>query len=136
MIYYLQINIRSLLERKLYLYLAITLTIVITVGSLISLNKVVELPTFNFFDKIIHISAYFLLSISWFLAFNTRGKYLKSSIYIAILSFIYGIIIEALQGVMTTYRQADVFDMVANLTGIVIAWVFFNLFFWNKYRMK
>jgi VanZ family protein len=124
------------LERKLYLYLAITLTIVITVGSLISLNKVVKLPAFNFFDKVIHVSAYFLLSISWFLAFNTRDKYFKNSIYIAILSFIYGIIIEALQGVITTYRQADVFDMIANLTGIVIAWVFFNLFFWNKYRMK
>ena len=124
------------MERKLYLYLAITLTIVITVGSLISLNKVVKLPTFNFFDKVIHVSAYFLLSISWFLAFNIRDKYFKNSIYIAILSFIYGIIIEALQGVITTYRQADVFDMVANLTGIVIAWVFFNLFFWNKYRMK
>lgn len=134
--YYLQSNTRSLLGRNLYLLIAITLTIVITVGSLISVNNVVKLPAFNFFDKIVHVSAYCILSISWFLVCNDKFQYLKNGAYIAILLFIYGIIIEVLQGVITSYRQADVFDMFANLTGIVIAWVFYSLFFSNKYRMK
>ena len=46
--------------------------------------------------------------------------------------FIYGIIIEVLQGTLTSYREADLLDTFANLTGIVIAWVFFSKNFSKK----
>ena len=134
--YYQQKNIKSLLERKLYFFVGILLTVVITIGSLISVENVIELPPVNFADKILHLSAYFLLTFSWLGAFFNKNLFFRNSILTAIIVFVYGIVIEVLQGTITTYRQTDIFDLGANLEGIVIAWVFFYLFFLNKYRMK
>lgn len=123
------------MERKLYLFVAITLTIAVTIGSLISVNNVIEMPLVKFFDKFLHAFAYFLVTLSWLFVFDRSIKLPKKGVLITILVFIYGIIIEALQGTLTIYRQADFFDVLANLVGIVIAWVFFNLIF-QKNRMK
>ena len=124
------------MERKLYYSVAIFLTIAITVGSLISVKNVVELPAIHFFDKFLHFSAYFLLTLSWLIAFINKLTQQRKVIIIVVTVFIYGIIIEVLQGALTTYRQADLFDMFANLIGIVIAWLFFTFLFLKKYRMK
>jgi len=122
------------LERKIYYFIAIFLTIIITIGSLISVDKVVELPPVQFLDKLLHIAAYFFLALSWLLA--TKNVKQQNSIFVTVLVvFIYGIIIEVLQGVITNYRQTDLFDMLANLCGIVIAWLIFRLIS-QKIRMK
>ena len=123
------------MERKLYLFIAISFTIAITVGSLISVNNVVELPPVRFLDKFLHALAYFLVTLSWLLTFYKSIKLPNKGVLVAIVVFIYGIIIEVLQGTLTIYRQADYFDMLANLVGIVIAWLFFNIIF-QKNRMK
>jgi len=115
------------LERRLYFFIAISLTIAITIGSLISVKNVIEIPPVKFFDKFLHISAYFMLTLSWLFAYEKSLKLKKKGILILIAAFIYGTIIEVLQGVLTIYRQADYFDMLANLTGIIIAWLFFKL---------
>ena len=124
------------MERKLYLFVAIFLTIVITIGSLISLKEVVKLPSVQFLDKLLHTSAYLVLTLSWLLAIIDKTILQKRTILVVFFVFIYGIIIEVLQGTLTTYRQADLYDMFANLAGVVIAWLFFTLFFSRKYRMK
>ena len=123
------------MERKLYFFVAISFTIAITVGSLISVNNVVELPPIRFLDKFLHISAYILLTLSWLFAYYKNSNLYKRGILIAITIFVYGIVIEVLQAAITTYRQADLLDMIANLIGIVIAWLFFNKIF-PKNRMK
>jgi len=120
------------LEHKLYYFTAIFLTIAIAIGSLISINDVVEIPVLPFFDKLVHISAYFLLTISWLLAYKSNLQKQKKGILVIILVFVYGTIIEVLQGVLTSYRQADLIDILANLGGIVIAGLFFNLIFRRK----
>ena len=122
--------------RKLYLFVAISLTIVITIGSLITLNEVVKLPSVQFSDKLLHTSAYLVLTLSWLLAIIDKTILQKRTTLVVFFVFIYGIIIEVLQGTLTTYRQADLYDMFANLAGVVIAWLFFTLFFSRKYRMK
>jgi len=124
------------LERKLYLFVAIFLTIVITIGSLITLEEVIKLPSVQFSDKLLHTSAYFVLTLSWLLATIDKTLRQKKTILIVFFVFMYGIIIEVLQGALTTCRQADLYDMFANLGGVVIAWLFFTLFFSRKYRMK
>jgi len=124
------------LERKLYLFIAIFLTIVITIGSLITLKEVVKLPSVQFSDKLLHTSAYLVLTLSWLLAIIDKTILQKRTTLVVFFVFIYGIIIEVLQGTLTTYRQADLYDMFANLAGVVIAWLFFTLFFSRKYRMK
>lgn len=77
-------------------------------------------------DKILHFSAYFVLTISWLVAFYKSIYHKLPLINVVIALFIYGIIIEVLQEVFTTYRQADLFDILANSIGILIAWALFN----------
>ena len=112
------------MEQRNYFFIAIFLTVGVGVGSLISLNHE-SIPKLDISDKLIHISAYLLISISWLLSFKEKAKTLKvnSLIFISILA--YGIIIEVIQGVFTNYRQFDFFDILANLVGIIIAFMIF-----------
>ena len=124
--------IKKLLERNAYA-IAILITIFVTISSLISLQGI---STFSIkvsnFDKIAHAISYFILTLSWF--FATQNDFNKKShkIILILLLIGFGIIIEALQGGMTTYRQADFYDILANSFGILVAAIFFkklNLFF-------
>jgi VanZ family protein len=114
------------LGRNYFFYIAILLTIAIAVGSLISLNNGLGIGV-QVSDKILHASGYFLLTISWLLAYGVKYSPLKSTMLIASSVFIYGIIIEILQGALTDYRQADLNDVVANFSGIAVATIFFVL---------
>lgn len=114
--------------RNYFLYIAIFFTIAITLGSLLSLEGV-EQPKVQFFDKLVHIGGYFVLSLSWLLATQGKIETLKSAILVSILVFVYGIVIEVLQGVLTNYRQADLYDMFANLLGVSIGLIVFMLLF-------
>lgn len=78
-------------------------------------------------DKILHAVGYFMLTISWLLAYGVKSLPFKSTMLIASAVFIYGIIIEILQGAITDYRQADLYDVYANFAGIVVGIVFFIL---------
>ena len=112
--------------RKYFLSVAILITVVITVGSLISVQKH-PLEQVQNSDKLIHIIAYAILSISWFLSFtskNPRTSFL-TGILIGCFIFVYGIVIEVFQSIMTSYRQADWYDLFANFVGILIAFILF-----------
>ena len=107
-----------------YFYIAFFLTLVVGVGSLIPLNSP-SIPKLDISDKLIHISAYFLISISWLLSIQDKAKMLKVNRLIFTLILVYGIIIEVIQGVFTNYRQFDFFDILANLVGIILAFMIF-----------
>ena len=112
--------------RNYFFYIAILLTVAITVGSLISLKNELQIGV-QISDKILHAFGYFMLTISWLLAYNVKSNPMKLSLLIASAVFIYGIIIEILQGALTDYRQADLYDVFANFTGIAVAIIFFSL---------
>jgi len=121
------------LGRNYFLYIAFCLTTVITIGSLISMKNVVE-PKIDFFDKIVHVGAYLILTLSWLLSYRSRStaKSLKSHFLIAIAVFVYGIIIEVLQGTITSNRQADFYDIFANLVGITVSFLIFAVVYQKK----
>jgi len=112
--------------RNYFFYVAVLLTTAITVGSLISLKNGLEIGV-QISDKILHASGYCLLTISWLLAFRPKTYLWKSLVLVALAVFIYGIIIEILQGVFTYNRQADFYDAFANLAGITMATLFFAI---------
>ncbi len=114
-------DIKKLLAHNAYT-IAIALTIFIAITSLVSLKgiKTVSLDISNF-DKIVHFTSYFLLTLSWFFAMQTLLKNRKTKIILIVSLISYGIIIEALQGGMTTHRQADVLDILANSLGVLLA---------------
>jgi VanZ family protein len=74
-----------------------------------------ELPNTGLNDKVEHITAYALLSL-WFAGVYPRTRYAL----IAIGLFCLGVFIEGGQYVMHAGRQADVHDVMANSTGIIV----------------
>jgi len=116
------------LGRNYFFYVAVLLTIAIAVGSLISLNNGLGIGV-QVSDKILHAFGYCLLTISWLLTFRPKTYQWKSTVPIVSAVFIYGIIIEILQGIFTNNRQADLYDVFANFAGITVATLFFVLVF-------
>ena len=113
--------IKNLLARNAN-FIAIALTIFITIVSLVSLRgfKTISINISNF-DKIVHFTSYFLLTLSWFFATQYTIKKTTSKAILIGIIISYGIIIEALQGGMTTHRQADFYDILANSIGVLLA---------------
>ena len=77
-------------------------------------------------DKVEHALAYFILTFVWLVALR-RAKI--SKLLIVFCCFLYGIIIEALQVTITSYRSGEILDVIANTTGILIAFIVYNSFF-------
>ena len=116
--------------KKLLAHNAIFIAILVTVA--IAILSLIAIPNINFgvkiksSDKYLHIFAYFVLSCVWY--FSLREKIKKPVFKYMLISLIilYGIILEALQGGITNYRTADLYDIVANTIGIILASLLFN----------
>lgn len=111
--------------------LSILCTIAIT---FLSLRNISNLPkvSINHFDKFAHLLAYFVLTaIILFEARksgNTHKKFLISAFFFA---FFYGLLMEFIQG-MVPSRNFDLYDMLANGSGALLAFGLFSAFFVPK----
>lgn len=79
-------------------------------------------PWFSGADKIIHLGTYALLYICAWLAFP--GALLSWMLHVSLLA--YGLLIEGLQS-LTTYRSAELGDMLANATGLGLGCLLLSL---------
>jgi VanZ family protein len=93
-----------------------------------------DIPQFQFpnFDKVVHFTMYFTLSIAFILeSEGMRTKPGKKNVkpYIAafLLSAIFGGLIEIMQGTLTTYRSCDVFDWLTDMGGALIGCIVIGL---------
>lgn len=78
-----------------------------------------DLPQSGAGDRFEHTAAWFVLTLSGYgLAPNRR-------IAIPVFALAYGLAIEWLQGVSGTGRHADPLDLVADVTGILLAMIVF-----------
>ena len=118
--------IKSLLENNA-IYIAVFITISILFGSLVKPEFIV-LESISVSDKTYHLIAYFLLMLSWLYAFFKKEKFQEHVKYIILGCFIFGIIIEILQGIITSYRTASYLDILANTIGVLLAVVIFHVF--------
>lgn len=71
---------------------------------------------FDWIDKLFHFTAYLVLML-WFVQINPRDRYG----FIMRLFIKMGLALEVAQG-LTGYRMFDVWDMVANVLGVVAGW--------------
>lgn len=117
------------MEHRLFLFLAIFITIIIGWGSLITIGDVIP-SNINVSDKLIHSSAYLILTLCWLLTY--KHNYLKINKYILFLIFLYGIIIEVLQATVTTNRQFEFKDILANMFGIALGFTVFKVLLQKK----
>jgi VanZ family protein len=121
--------------KRYSLFIAIIYSIALTILSLITISGIPDIGI-SFGDKIFHFLAYYILTLVWFYALFTKFNFKKNKaiLYAAIFSMIFGIVIELLQGSITTSRHSDVYDAIANTLGVVIAVLV--LFLNNKIQVK
>mgnify|MGYP000954717151 CR=1 FL=1 len=117
-------HIKKLLEHNA-LFIAISLTIFVALISLVSLKEIPSIGGSNS-DKVGHVIAYFVLCLSWLNANDNFFSKRYQNYKIIFILIVYGIIIEGLQHVLTTYRQADLYDVFANSLGVLLALILFK----------
>lgn len=112
------------MERNYFLIIALFFTVLIAWGSFLSSDDF-ETVTFNVYDKFVHVGGYGVLGLSWFLAIRPNIRDLKSNGLLILSVTLYGIIIEVLQGALSTHRKADLSDILANFVGVMLAFLMF-----------
>lgn len=126
---------------KIILILAVVYTLFITALSLVQLGDL-SVGAFSPTDKMLHALAYFLLAFIWFFYYFMKKpqdfKVNPGFFKISLLVIVFGMLIEVLQGALTSYRQPDWADILANTTGVVTAVLFFIVFksFLNRVKRK
>lgn len=87
-------------------------------------------------DKVVHFFFYFIAAFLACLSIRerSRGNLLirKAMSYSAIFLVIYGALIEVLQAELTSVREGDIYDMMANLAGILLSLLVTNYIFSSK----
>jgi len=87
-----------------------------------------------------HLAAYFGLAFCWLfyiLVKNTQPyNYKKAFVKVSIVVVLFGMLIEVLQGTLTSHREPDWADIVANTIGVLIALGVFSIFFSFLERLK
>jgi VanZ family protein len=117
---------RKLLGAKSLKFIGITYTLFITFLLLFPTTNIpkIEVP---FIDKLGHVTLFAILVIIWLLFVLSKTKEGKlTSIWVALIAFFYGIIIEASQGLFFESRTADGWDIIANSAGILLGWLVFQ----------
>jgi len=80
-------------------------------------------------DKTVHFLFYFVLTLTWNFALQKKYKNWALKYIIVFVVIGYGIVIEVLQEVLTKTRQADIYDVIANSAGTLVALI---VIFWLK----
>ncbi|MGC4040506.1 MAG: VanZ family protein [Flavobacterium sp.] len=114
--------------KKVFLGLSIGWTLLIFILCLISFSDFPKVDVSNV-DKIVHFTFYFVLLLLWGTYFSLRQKEIKIPVIIklVLISICYGVLIEFLQATLTKTRHADLFDVLANFAGALLALLVFTL---------
>ena len=114
---------------KLAFSLAGLYTATLVFFSLYKITPEITMGNLSIGDKILHACAYFVLFLVWKFSFFLKDKnnsaYKTTIFKISVLCIAFGMLIEVLQGALTSYRQPDWLDVIANSTGVLIASILF-----------
>jgi VanZ family protein len=115
-------DIKSLWKPKYLVVVGVVYTVLIKVALMAPIVDVpkTEIP---FADKIVHIviNAGLFIIWSWYALTQIPKVLVKKTLYVLfVCTLFYGIIIEFLQEFFVLTRSADVFDVVANIFGLVL----------------
>lgn len=108
-------------HKYFYLWIAEFWTLIIVVLCLVSFNKMPDV-SIQSADKYVHFTFHFGFTILWFLYLNNKKPTDKNAIFkVFFASFLFGILIEASQSLFTLTRKADIYDVMANTAGALVA---------------
>ncbi|MFT4781000.1 MAG: VanZ family protein [Psychroserpens sp.] len=118
--------------KKWALPILVLYALALTIGSLAQIGDIPSLGS-SFDDKIYHVIAYFFFTV---LVYNSckRRTVVYAILISAICVILYGIVIEVLQQVLTSYRTLDIYDVMANALGVAFAALIIGLK--NKLKLK
>ena len=117
--------IKRLFETKILRIVAISYTLFVTIIMLLPFSGSSKI-TIPYFDKIVHGVIYSIFTLVWFLNVAQWSKKNKATyILVSLVLFIYGIIIEFIQGSFVANRTEDFWDVVANSIGIIVGIILF-----------
>lgn len=122
--------------KQIYFLLAISWSGLILISCLVQSSDIPQINIPNL-DKAVHAFFHFVFTSLWFLFFKNQLKSTTISKPLSIafgFSVLFGIGIEILQALFTTTRSADVFDVVANITGATVAVI--GIILIDKYYKK
>lgn len=116
--------IKNLLEGNLVKYIAITFQLWVTVIMLIPTSGVayINIPQS---DKFLHMGVYLILFVVWAFTFRVDSKRKGLMWILAVFLTIYGIVIELIQDKWIASRTSDIWDVMANSTGILLGMIVF-----------
>ena len=88
------------------------------------------------FDKVVHTSIYLILAVftyyGWIRQDGFAGLHQRTLIKVFLLLALYGFTIEVMQGTLTTDRNFDMYDELANSVGALIGVTIAKLTLGNK----
>ncbi len=124
---------------RIYLLIAVAYTLIISTLSLVPLGKI-SVGAFNPTDKMLHGVAYFILALLWLFYYLIKKSGIRNYkwgfLNISALVIVFGMLIEVLQGTLTSYRQPDWADVLANSIGVLFAFFFCVVFLNFLKRIK
>ncbi len=100
--------------------------------SLLPAGNLPKVPLFPGADKLIHSGMYFVLSILILWTFHAK-KIARWKLYSFVVAW--GLFMECLQILMNAGRHFSFYDIVANITGVVLGIALYN-FINNKLRLE
>lgn len=105
-------------------YKSLIWAIIIAIASLahISTPDVLKDKLIPHSDKIVHIGIYAIFS--FLLLWDNKKN--KSNNLRLLLSFLYGVLMEILQYLLTDYRSMEFNDVIANTIGVLTGLILFN----------
>ncbi|MGQ7846856.1 VanZ family protein [Granulosicoccus sp. 3-233] len=109
------LSVRHLRYRRLWIAVGVALILMVAIASMITIPAPLKVVMMK--DKLMHTLAYAGL-MGWFAQIYRHDL---TRLLLAVGLVLMGVGIEYLQG-MTTTRHFDVLDMVANTSGVVLAW--------------
>lgn len=122
---------------KIRLTLAVFYTVLITISFVLPSDNIPEVTlslwelSLPYTDKIAHLIVHVFLLVFWLFYLDIRVKpQLKAThfFWVFVVVLVYGIVIEVIQNELLPSRQADFFDVLANLIGCVFGIILFVSF--------
>ena len=120
--YFPVMSIKTLLAHKsIYFWSALGWTVFVAVLCLMNGSNLPRIGVKGV-DKYVHFIFHFLFAFLWFMyGYKKTVQPIAVAQWVLVASLLFGIFIELAQAYLTTSRNPDVFDVLANTSGALVA---------------
>ncbi len=128
-------NLEFKMSRFIKYHKTLTIMLVVTFLSLMNTSDIEPRKIFSIphFDKIVHFLMYFTMAFFLMFEYYLHHKHkITRIVQILLIPLFWGASMEMAQFLLTNYRGAEWWDMIANTLGVITAYFFVYIFRHNK----